>query len=111
MHRWGDEDIDWDALRQCQNILYRWARLGRITGQIKEKYGTLRWYAHVGSWWQRRCYNWAYQACLNKYPHIRAEILCNADHPELIKGACRREGKDLHILGWNGETVCTWEGL
>lgn len=152
MHRWGDEDFDWDALNDCCDIVYRWSKRGFITGQIKEKYGTLRWYAMFGHlslhslcypgyvysqfpdwlwkldcnyiapvlrffferlfvWWQLKCYNWAYQACLKKHPHIRTEILSSADHPELIKGATRKECCKTHILGWNGETVSTWQQM
>jgi len=53
-------------------------------------------------------YNMAYNNALKKWPHLRAEILCDADRPEFIKGATRREGKNLHILGWNGEILTTW---
>lgn len=53
-------------------------------------------------------YSLAYHRALKKWPHLRAEILCDADYPELIKGVTRKEGNKLHILGWNGEILTTW---
>lgn len=48
MHDWGDEDFDWKGLNDCVDIIYRISRYGFFSGQIKEKYGSLRWYAHFG---------------------------------------------------------------
>ena len=31
------------------HVLEKWARRGMISGQIKEKYGTTRWYAYFGN--------------------------------------------------------------
>jgi len=149
-HEWGEKDVDWAGLDDCCNILHNTCtRWGRFGGQTKEKYGTVRFYAHMGwlclhsliypgyvynqfpKWlwtldckfigpilrfffekiwtkWQIKVYNYAYQKCLKKYPHLRAEILCGADNAELIKGATRKEGNDTHILGWNGEILSTW---
>jgi hypothetical protein len=48
MHMWGDKDFDWTALNNAINEIYFWGnKVGRIGGQIKEKYGEVRWYAHV----------------------------------------------------------------
>lgn len=45
MHKWGD-DFDLKGLNDCEDILYNICRkYGRLGGQIKEKYGTLRFYA------------------------------------------------------------------
>jgi hypothetical protein len=33
---------------KCLQIFYKWAKRGRIVGQIKEKYHTTRWYAQLG---------------------------------------------------------------
>lgn len=50
VHTWGDEDFDWKALTDCEDIMWRYGtRIGRVGGQIKEKYGTLRYYAHFGN--------------------------------------------------------------
>lgn len=47
MHTWGDKDFDWEGLGKAEQDLYFiCTRLGRIGGQIKEKYGTLRFYAN-----------------------------------------------------------------
>jgi hypothetical protein len=49
-HQWGEEDFDWEGLNDCVYIVkstcVRWGRLG---GQSKEKYGTLRFYAQFGN--------------------------------------------------------------
>ena len=153
-HFWGDKDVDWkgieDAAYYIESFCKRWGRLG---GQSKEKYGTVRFYAqfcfcflslthpgyvHYGPYpkwlmkldiyygnkflyrtgllwlihkWQKIVYNKAYQNAIKKWPHLRAEILSDADHVEFIKGVWRREGKNLHILGWNGETITTWTSM
>lgn len=50
MHRWGDEDFDWKALDSAITDLHFFAtRIGRLGGQMKEKYGTLRFYAQFSS--------------------------------------------------------------
>lgn len=129
MHQWGDENVDWKGIDECCDILYKYCyKYGRLGGQIKEKYGTVRFYAKFGwlslhsliypgwafsqfpnwlykldnrvigpvlrffferpfFWWQKQVYNYAYQQCLKKYPHLKEEILSAADYPEFIAGA------------------------
>jgi len=129
MHTWGEENFDWQGLNDCCDILHTiCTRYGRFGGQTKEKYGTLRFYAHMGHlslhgliypgyvysqfpdwlwsldiwyispflqfffekpfvWWQLKVYNYAYQKCLKKHPHLKEEILCCADYTEFITGA------------------------
>ena|GEM_PF-3514294 len=72
------------------------------------RYTGLAWFLKH---WQPFIYNLAYQRAIKKRPHLRAEILVDADYPELIKGVTRREGKNLHILGWDGEILSTWESM
>ena len=126
-HNWNDNDFDWKGLNDCLDILDKYGRgYGRIGGQIKEKFGGVRWYASLGylslhgliypsynyskfpQWlwvadikyitpflqfffskpffaYQKFWYNYAYQKCLKKHPHLRDEILSSADHSELIK--------------------------
>lgn len=49
-HRWGDEDFDWEALYKAERELSFWGRrIGRIGGDMKEKWGELRWYATLGT--------------------------------------------------------------
>lgn len=151
-HDWSEDAFDWKGLHGAIDILAKWARRGLIMGQIKEKYGTARWYAYIGGlslhtliypryiysqfpkwlWkldikyikpvlqfffekafrkYQMWAYNKGYQEAMKTYPHLRAEILCSADHLELIKGAARLDGKDLHVLGWNGEIISTWTSV
>lgn len=57
---------------------------------------------------QPAIYSKAYINAIHRWPHLRAEILVDADYVELIKGVTRREGNDLHVLGWNGEIISTW---
>lgn len=40
---------DYQKLGEACDIFYKWAYRGRISGQIKEKYGTIRWYAYLNS--------------------------------------------------------------
>lgn len=149
MHEWGDKDVDWkgidDAAYYIADYCRRWGRLG---GQYKEKYGTVRFYArfgdlslhgliypgyvyyqfpkwlvrvdlairtplhfclgHLFTWIQHRVYSRAYRNALKLWPHLQAEILCNADYPELIAGHTRQDGKKLHIIDTNGKIVATW---
>lgn len=37
------------AISDCLNIFDKWSKRGAITGQIKDKYGTTRWYAYLGT--------------------------------------------------------------
>ena len=37
-------------------------------------------------WWQYKVYGLAYAKALKYFPHIKAEIVCAADAPQLIKG-------------------------
>lgn len=49
MHQWGDENVDWKGIDEvCDYIAKYSRRYGLIGGQIKEKWGTIRWYAHFG---------------------------------------------------------------
>jgi hypothetical protein len=49
MHLWGDNWEGWPDLNKAEKVLYFWGnRLGRIGGQMKEKFGELRWYASFG---------------------------------------------------------------
>lgn len=48
-HNWGDEDVDWLAINNCIVDMWWWSRkIGRMGGDIKEKYGTVRFYAQFG---------------------------------------------------------------
>src|ERR1041385_5172837 len=121
-HNWGDENVDWKGIGEvCDYFWTMSRRWGRMGGQIKEKYGTVRFYVHFGNlslhtlfypgwvssqfpkwlWkadifyigpflrffferlfvaWQKYVYNRMYQQALKRWPHLRAEILCDADY-------------------------------
>lgn len=38
------------------------------------------------NWWQPKVYRLAYKKALQKWPHLRDEILCCADYNELLEG-------------------------
>lgn len=48
-HYWGDESFDWKGLGKSEGIIRFWGKqVGRIGGDLKEKYGTIRWYTNPG---------------------------------------------------------------
>lgn len=153
MHSWYDKDadkVDWEGINDAAEFIHDYCiRWGRLGGQYKEKYGTVRFYpmwslslhhllypghcfyrwpkwvttfdlyvftpvcqklglSKLWNAWQKKVYSDAYLKAILKWPHLRAEILCGADHVEYVKGVTRREGKKLHILGWNNEILNTW---
>lgn len=127
MHSWGDEDVDWVAISGAANYIGTFSRKwGRIGGQYKEKWGTVRFYASLGwlslhtlthpgyvysqypDWlwkldckyispllmflfgkpfinWQIFVYRKAYANALKRWPHIREEILVDADYKEYLR--------------------------
>lgn len=47
-HNWGDESFDWTSLYKAVDEMAFWGRkIGRIGGQIKEKWGEIRWYTNI----------------------------------------------------------------
>lgn len=50
MNSQKNEKQFYSDLDGCLEIFYKWARRGFISGQIKEKYDTTRWYANFGIW-------------------------------------------------------------
>jgi hypothetical protein len=67
MHYWGDGDFDWEKFGQVVSFFCAQSNKYRIGGQIKEKYGTLRWYAHFNGYalhdlfWPGHVYFYRYQ--------------------------------------------------
>lgn len=48
-HMWGDKDFDWKSLNDAQDTLYFWGKkVGRNAGQLKDKFGEIRWYCNPG---------------------------------------------------------------
>lgn len=150
MHYWGDDWPYWDDLNQCVNYISKRARDYRIGGQIKEKYGTVRWYIYLHdmisdliwpghiwvrwnakSWWHPAL-RWAqpvlgpvmswidyriystkknpvktliqkyqykkvlqiYKEALEKWPHLRKEILSSSDLDSAAKRALANSIKE-----------------
>ena len=49
MHTWDDKEVDWNGINDAANYLGDYGRKwGRLGGQTKEKYGSIRWYANFG---------------------------------------------------------------
>lgn len=49
MHSWGDKGVDWKGINDAAEYLGAYCRKwGRLGGQTKEKYGTVRFYARFG---------------------------------------------------------------
>lgn len=42
--------MNYDNINKSLDIFYKWAKRGFITGQIKEKYDSTRWYASFYIW-------------------------------------------------------------
>lgn len=76
----------------------------------------LNFYPLINKAWipyQYWIYSRAYLLAIKKWPHLRAEILCGADSPEMIKGICKQRQDEngewhLDILGENGEVLGGW---
>lgn len=58
--------------------------------------------------WQKKVYDRAYQEALRRWPHLRPEILCGADHVEYITGATVADGDAVHVVDWDGRILSTW---
>lgn len=126
MHSWGDKGVDWDGINQAAMYISDFCKTwGRLGGQAKEKYGTVRFYASFGwislhsliypgyvycqfpRWlwkldtygiskvlslferpfvaYQRFIYKKAYTNAVKKWPHLKEEITCAADHQDLLE--------------------------
>lgn len=99
MHRWGDKGVDWQAISEAASYIGKGLRKwGRVTVfDYKEKWGTVRVYCsfgllglpgHLLNWilipYQEWLYLHLYKKAVAKWPHIRLEILSEADWPELL---------------------------
>jgi hypothetical protein len=128
-HDWSDDSFDWAGLNDAIDIIYWWTRhIGRFGGQLKEKWGCVRFYVFFSDgtlysivkpgyyfyrwprWvrridynivqkisrytgvlylllkWQQFIYYVAYKRAVDKHPHLRDEILVDADFHELLEG-------------------------
>ena len=87
MHEWGDKDFDWKALYDAINIIgKRLKHAGIVIFDLKEKYGTARVACALVDYRDCATYRDAYFDAVGRFPHIREEILTDADYPELLEG-------------------------
>ena len=106
-HRWGEGFPYFAELDEiAQDIGDYCAKYGRIyVSQTKEKWGNVRVYVSFGyivlpKWcrfdlpvfiakglqsYQKRVYKQAYKRAILESPHLKCEILCCADYPELLE--------------------------
>lgn len=48
-HDWGDENVDWNGINAAVDYISSYcSKYALLMGQAKEKYGTVRFYAHFG---------------------------------------------------------------
>lgn len=48
-HDWGDEGVDWEGIDKAASLIVYTCRVyGRLGGDAKEKYGTVRFYVSFG---------------------------------------------------------------
>lgn len=88
---------------------YQWPKWTREINSFFEK--VFNKFSFIIFPYHKFIYNMAYWNALKKWPHIRGEILCCADHLKYIKGVTRVEGNKTHVLDWDGEIISTWERL
>lgn len=82
MHFWGDANVDWKGIENAAhyigNFCRRWAFLG---GLSKEKYGTVRFYAHFG---ELSLHSLVYPGYYyNQFPQWLWKLDCNLIEPVL----------------------------
>lgn len=83
MHRWGDEGVDWEGINNAAEFIAKTLEdQGLTVTECKEKYGTVRvsCYFNVDSDFD--VYRKAYEQAIERWPHLRAEILSDADYPD-----------------------------
>jgi len=86
-HFWGDEWEYWDDLGEAVEMVFKLASdAGMATYNIKEKFGSLRWYISPQSEDDKVAYRAIYEAAVEVYPHLAAELLGHADCHELLVG-------------------------
>lgn len=111
-HVWGDKWPHWDDLNDAVDYIgrYCWA-LGRIHGYSKEKYGTVRFDVFFSSnWllrkWQQLVYVAVHLRALKKWPHLREEILSEAEYKELFPlSICREANKNWYRSATPGDLI------
>jgi hypothetical protein len=80
MHVWGDDWEHWGDIHKMVERCYELAEANKLdTYCIKEKFGTLRWYIADDGNFNGEAYRKIYETLVAEYPHLKAEILVDAD--------------------------------
>lgn len=84
MHSWDDRSVDWKGLNEAAFFIgRRLEEAGVFVSDAKEKWGTVRVYCDLEPV-HAEPYMLAYLAAVEKWPHLRQEILIGADYPEFL---------------------------
>jgi len=90
MHRWEDEGVDWEGIEAAADYIGRYCEFwsGIKVAQTKEKWGMACVYLQYGpiNKWQELVYRRAYKNAIEKWPHLKEEILKGADWDEFLQG-------------------------
>ena len=89
MHRWRDKDVDWQGIdeaafwigEQLTSHFEHWVY------QTKEKWGMACVYCHCPHDEEAEIYyRETYKKAIEKWPHLKEEILAGADWNEFLQG-------------------------
>jgi hypothetical protein len=106
MHLWGDNWEYWDKMIECVDRCYELAEeAGLPVLQIKEKFGTLRFYiGQLDTDEMKAKYRKLYETLVAEYPMLKHEILGDADwFKELLVGLVPEEECDHQGGYWSGD--------
>ena len=93
MHLWGDDWEHWEDMGKMVDMAYEVFSEHFPLYGIKEKYGALRFYVSYPKGKEAE-YRAGYEKLVKAYPHLRAEILVDADWHELLKGIVSEDDCD-----------------
>lgn len=65
------------------NIWQPYVKFDNAVGEYIVRFSGLRL---LFNWWQPKVYRLAYKKAIQKWPHLREEILCCADYNEFLEG-------------------------
>jgi hypothetical protein len=89
MHVWGEPGVDWGGINDAAYFIAKWLKIGGVhVFDYKEKWGTVRVYCSVRGPLQEVLYTLIYKLAIKKWPHLKTEIVCAADYPELLEKLC-----------------------
>ena len=89
IHSWGDKDVDWQGINDCADWIGQeltsffpdWVQ------QTKEKWGMVVVYCYAPHNEEAEIfYRETYKKAIEKWPHLKQEILQGADWSEYLEG-------------------------